>query len=35
MEVIVGLDQVQDLVLIETGLDVINKGNMILLPRIV
>ena len=35
IEVVVGLDQVQELVLIETGLDATNVGNMIILPKIV
>ena len=34
-EVIVGLDQVQELVPIEIGLDAINVGNMIISLRIV
>ena len=35
IEVVVGLDQVQELVLIETEINAINAGNMIILPKIV
>ena len=34
IEAIVGLDQVQELVPIEVGLDVINTGNIIILLKI-
>ena len=35
IEVEVGLDHVQELLLTGTGLDAINIGNVIILPRIV